>query len=56
MSDTITERMIEDGLHRRIRLDSGGIDRRCGGLQSCRVFQLEVGNASLWPWCVSLQG
>jgi hypothetical protein len=45
------KKWIGDGLHRRIRIDSVGIGRRCGGLQSCRVFQLGVGSASWGPWC-----
>ena len=52
MSHTITKKSTGDGLHRRIRIDSVGIGRRCGGLQSCKVFQLGVGNASWGPWCV----
>lgn len=49
MSCTITRKSTGDVPHRRIRLDSEDIDQRCGELQSCRVFQLGVGNASWGP-------
>ena len=51
MSYTITKEPIANGLYRKIRIDSGGIDPRCGERQSCRVFRPGAGNVSWGPWC-----